>query len=721
MSTFSANTLAIRACQERQTVAVLSRRRRPSAMRRRGRLGEMVEFGNINKILAATLAAAVVVLVAARWAASGDVSLTVWGDRDLMRALSVPAHWPLFGPESNGGVRTPGGAFYLLLAAILAFGRNVATVNAGVVLLLAASVLLVGVFFARRVSALAGALVAAALAGSAILSGTLTVWNPGFILFFATAATVFGYAFLADGRALPLGLAAAAVAIGMQIHLQITQVAMGLILATAVYRPRLTWRHAVAVLLGLALPYLPNILWSDARLFHTAASLPGDAISSYVVWEPARLWLKAQAFADLFAGGAEEFAADGRWARWLMMVGDLTALLLAAGAAIAVVRRPRKAFDGAPVGLFALILLVTAGTALVSDLLPRHMVAVTPAAAALVGLAAERAAVGLSRRGPLARAGAIALCGLFALRPLAAGIAGFASVPFNAESVAAQTEIAAALKPTVYADRDAFEAHVAEFNLVRAHGWRVVSNGHMSFVYETYPAPNAHVDRDECLAVVAKSDVDGDPREGLTSSPSLAGMGAVFREPAIESRHFLYFPYATRDGNCLKTFPNAYVPTAFEAAHLSAGGPVAAKLGDGDALFAAFQPDRPDAVGVEIRRDAAGYVATLHGALLRGYTGLYFLSIVTPTLCFAGEPGVYPVSFGAVTVGSPQRSELAPWRSPAFALPDGRYRAWLIGSGGWRRLVVRNALGEVSVPAMNASAPSPGPAQPPPAECLGRE
>lgn len=678
----------------------------------------MVGLDKAHKIMAAILAAAVVVPVAARLAASGDVSLTVWGDRDLFRALSVPAYWPLFGPESNGGVRSPGGAFYLLLAAILALGRNVATVNAAVVVLYAASVLLVGVFFARTVSPLAGALVAAALAGSVIVGGALTVWNPGFILVFAAAATVFGYAFLADGRALPLGLAAAALGIGMQIHLQISQVAMGLILAIAIYRPRLTWRHALAVVLGLALPFLPNILWSDARLLQTVASLPGDAIRSYLVWEPTRLWPKAQAFADLFAGGAEEFASAGPWLRGPLLVGDLLALLLAAGAAVATVVRRSKAFDGAPVGLFALILLVTTATALASDLLPRHMVAATPAAAALVGLAAERAVVGLSRRGAAALVGAAALCGFIALRPLAAGIAGLAPVPFKADSVAAQTEIAAALKPTFFADRDAFEAHVAEFNPVRAHDWRVVSNGHISFVYETFPAPNARANRDECLAVVAKSDIDGDPRDGLAASPSLAGLGAVFREPAVESQHFLYFPYATRDGDCLKTFPNGYIPTAFEAAHLAAGAPAAAKLGDDAAVFAASLPGVGDPIGVEIRREAAGYVAVLHGGLLRGYTGLYFLSIVAPTLCFAGEPGIFPISFGAVTVGSPQRAELAPWRSPAFALPEGRYRAWLIGSGGWRPIAIRNALGELSVPAMEAAAPSSGVAPPPP-ECLG--
>ncbi len=686
------------------------------------RPGEMVEFDKVSKLLVAALATAVAVLVAARLAASGDVSLTVWGDRDLWRALSAPYHWPLFGPESNGGARSPGGAFYLLLAAILAVGRNVAMVNIGVVLLFAASILLIGVFFARRVSSLAGALIAAALAGSVVLGWTLGVWNPGFILIFATAATVFGYAFLAGGGALPLGLAAAALAIGMQIHLQIIQVAVGLILATVIYRPALNWRHAVALFLGLAIPFLPNILSGEARLLETAAALPGDAVNNYVFWEVARLWSKAELFTDLFGGAAGEFASHGPLVWAPLLASDLLALLLAAGAAIATIWPRRKAFGGAPVGLFALILLVTAMTALVSDLLPRHMVAVTPAAAALVGLAGERLSVALSRRGPVAQAGAAVLCVLFALRPLAAGFAGFAPTPFQMDSLAAQSEIAAALKPAFYADRDAFEAHVAEFRLVNSRHWRVASNGilnHMSFLYETFPATKAGANREDCLAVVAKTDADGDLRKGLTASPSLAGLGAIFREPEAESAHFLYFPYTTRDGNCLKTFPNGYIPTAFEAAHLTADAAAAAKVGDGEAMFAVSQPGRRDPIGVEIRREGSGYVATLHGRLLRGYTGLYFRSIVAPVVCFAGDSQVHPVRFDNVTVGSPQRAALAPWRSPTFALPDGRYRVWLIGSDGRQPIAIRDALGELSVPAMEAAAPSPGVAEPPPQACFG--
>lgn len=676
-----------------------------------------------NRILVAMLVTAVAVLVVARLLASGDTFLNVWGDRDLCRALAVPDHWPLLGPESNGGLRGPGGAFYLLLAAILAVGRDVVTVNVCVVLLFAASVLLIGVFFARSVSPLAGALVAAALAGSVTVGETLGVWNPGFILIFATAATVFGYSFLAGGRALPLGLATAALAIGMQIHLQITQVALGLILAIAIYRPRLTWRHAIAVFLGLALPYLPNIVSGSVRLLETAASLPGNAVTNYVFWDPARLWPKAELFAKLFGGSAAEFSARGAWLWIPLLATDLLALLLAAGAAIATVWPPRKVFGGAPVGLFPLMLLVTAVTALFSDLLVRHMMAVTPAAAALIGLGAERLVVGLSRRGPIACAGATALCGLLALRPLLTGIAGFAPVPFLVGSVAAQSEIAATLKPAFYADRDAFEAHVAEFDRTASRRWLVASNGignHMSFLYQTLPVTNAGANRADCMAIVPKTAADGDLRKGLTESPSLAGLGATFGEPAAESAHFIYLPYTTRDGNCLKTFPNGYIPTTFEAAHLAADAPATAQLTDSGVVFAVPQPGHRDPTGVEIRREGSGYVAVLHGRLLRGYTGLYFRSIVAPVLCFAGEQRVHPVRFGNISVGSPARATLAPWRSPAFSLPDGRYRIWLIGSDGRQPISIRDAVGELSIPAMNAAPPPAGASEPPPAECFAK-
>lgn len=678
--------------------------------------------------MVALLVAAVAVLVAGRLAASGNVVLTVWGDRDLWRALSVTAHWPLAGPEINGGMRSPGGAFYLLLAAILAVNKNVIAVNIGAILLFAAAVVFTGVFFARRVSILAGALVSAALAGSIILGQTLGVWNPGFILIFATATTLFGYSFLADGRALPLGLATAALAIGMQIHLEITQVALGLILATAIYRPRLNWRHAAAVVLGLTIPYLPNILTGSVHLLQTAGALPGGASENYVFWEVNRLWPKAQLFGDLFGGAAAEFAGRGTSIRTALFAGDLLMLLLAASGAIAAIGRPRKIFAEAPVGLFVLILLVTAVTALVSDVLPRHLVAAAPAAAALVGLVAERLVVGLGRRGAIGQLCAIVLCGLLAFRPLLAGIADFNPAPFQVASVAAQSEIAAMLKPSFYADRDDFESHVAEFRRVAPHHWVVASNGilnHMSFLYQTFPTTNAGAQRKDCVAIVARADAEADSdtdlSNALTASPSLAGLGASVAKPATASAHFLYLPYTTRDGNCLKTFPNGYIPTAFEAAYLAAGAPAAAKVADGEAVFAVPQAGHRAPTGIAIRRENAGYVAVLHGSLLRGYTGLYFRAIVAPVLCFANEQQVRLVRFGNLTVGSPQGATLAPWRSPTFSLPDGRYRIWLIGSDGRQPIAIRDAVGDLSVPDLQAAVPPPGSAETPPTECFSAD
>lgn len=677
-----------------------------------------MKFALSDKMLVALLALAVLVLLAGRLASAGDTAMTIWGDRDLWRALAVPEHWPLSGPESNGGTRAVGGAFYLLLAALLALGHSVIAVNLAVVLLFAASVLLIGLFFAREVSPLAGALIAATLAGSVILAQTMGVWNPGFILIFATLATLCGYRFLASGRALPLGMAVASIAIGMQIHLQITQVAVGLALATAFYRPRLTRYHALAVLLGIAIPYLPNILSGSARMLQTAAALPGDAVANYVFWEVDRLAQKAGIFADLFGGGAHVFGDQGLWPRPLLALADVMELVLAGAGAIAMGWRRRVLFGARPVALFPLILLVTVVTALASDLLARHMVAVAPAAAILVGLTAERLVVALGRQCPAGAVIGAAVCLLIALRPLAFGITGFADQPFQPGSVAAEAEIAAAIKPTLYADRDAFEAHAAQFRRTESRRWMVVSNGipnHMSFLYQTLPVAASGGNRDECLAIIAKTDADADLRKGLAASPSLAGLGAVIGEPVAESAHFLYVAYTTRDGNCLKTFPNGYIPTAFEAAHLPVNSPAAASSQPDSAIFAVPQAGHPSPTGIEIRREAGGYVAVLHGSLLRGYTGLYFRSIVAPSLCFVGEQGPQMVRFANVTIGSPQRGTLAPWRSPVFQLADGSYRLWLIGADGRQPISIRDSVGELSLPTLEATAHTT--ADPPPAGC----
>lgn len=676
--------------------------------------GDSVEW-----LLVAVLVAAMAVFVAGRLAAFGSTELTVWGDRDLWRAMAVPHSWPLMGPESNGGLRSPGGAFYLLLAGALALGHGIEPAYFAMVALVGASALLLGLVVARRVSPLAGALSAASLTGSVIVWQAMAMWNPGFILIFATVATMCGYAFLAEGRALSLGLAVGAIALGMQVHLQITQVAIGLALATAVYRPRLTWRHGGAVALGLGIPYLPNILSGGLGLMQNAAALPGDAVVHYVFWQPDWLMAKAGRFATLFAGAADAIGRPEGWVRLPLLAADWIVPLVAAAGIIALLRHRRQAFAGQPAGLFALILLVTAVTALFSDLLTRHMVAVAPAAAALVGVTAEQLRAALRRRAaPVAAIGTVVVAALIAIRPLAFGILGLlpGELPLNA--LATQQEIVTAIKPVFYGDRDGFESHVAEFGLNQARHWVVVSNGipnHLSFLYQTDTLP-VGADRPECLAVVSKADASGDLRKGLAGSTALSGLGAQIGEPAAVSEHFVYVPYTTRDGNCLKTFPNGYIPTSFEAAHLPAGAPASAHSLDGAALFVDPQPGQRDPLGIEIRREGGAYVAVLHGALLRGYTGLMFMALISPTLCFADDHGAHPIHFANLAVGSAQRGTLAPWRSPVFALPDGRYRVWLIARDGKRPIALRDGLGEVTLPSLEAALPAT--AEPPPEGCL---
>ena len=290
------------------------------------------------------------------------------------------------------------------------------------------------------------------------------------------------------------------------------------------------------------------------------------------------------------------------------------ALLLAAGAAIATFGGRAKAFDGAPVGLFALILLVTAMTALVSDLLPRHMVAVTPAAAALVGLAAERAGgrpepAGAGRpgrrRSPLRLVRAAAAGGRHRrVRP------GSVSSRFGGGAERDRRRPQAGLLRRPRRLRSPCR-RVPPGRARTVGAWSPTA--HMSFLYETFPATNARANRDELPGGRRQ---DGRRRRSARRADRVAVIGRAGRDFSASRRprvaHFLYFPYTTRDGNCLKTFPNGYIPTAFEAAHLAADAPAAAKVGDGEAVFAASQPGRRDRHrrrnpprGLRLCRDAA--------------------------------------------------------------------------------------------------------------------
>lgn len=665
--------------------------------------------------------------VAGRLLSVGDTDITVWGDRDLWRGLEAMRHWPILGPETNSGTRTPGGAFYLLLAGMLALHPGAVAADLGVAVFFGASTLLLWATFAREVSPLAGALVAAAFAGSGMLVGEeLGVWNPGYVDLFAVIATVAIYYFIRYGRAAALGVATAAIAVGMQVHLQLTGLALGLAVAVAIFRPRLGWRHAAAFAAGLIIPFLPMLAADGPRLLLEAAAVPGDAVGAYVFLE-FNAQQKFGLLYQLLAGAARSFAwATGGRQPLGTAVLDAADILTAGLAVIFLLRllrplppRLRSDRPGA-FAVFAVIALSYLAVAMVSFVNGRHLVAVLPAVAIMTGLAAEEVIVRLHRAGWAGAGAAAAICVLIAARPALLGVVMMTGRDFSLASTRAQEEIAAVVKARFYADHEAFESHAAMFQHGPDGRWQLRQGGQydrMAFIYRTAAVPPTARDRDDCLAILTKDGLEGDPRPALVSSPALADLAPAFGETAAESAHFVYLPYVARDGNCLKTFPNAYIPSAFEAAHLPPGAAAAATADADGAVFVAPQPGQRFPLGVEIRRDGEHYVAVLHGRLLRGYTGLYFRIIAAPTLCLvAAESGATLISFGRLGVGSPVRGTLAPWRSPRFDLADGRYELWLTGRDGRQPQAVDLHLGSLSVPGMAVTLPA-GAAQPAPAAC----
>jgi hypothetical protein len=676
-----------------------------------------------SRIFVFLLVGAVVFRVAAAFFTAGDTELTVWGDRDLWRALTVGSSWPISGPEINGGLRPPGGAFYLLLAGVLAFQPSVWAANIGVLALFAASLLLLGFVVAREATPRTGAVAAAAMAGAPMLGQVLKVWNPGFLLFFATAATLFGYRYLKTGKRLPLGLAALATAIGLQIHLQIFQLAIALLIAGLILRPRWTWRHAVVLIIGLSLPYLPSVIGGHVDLLTSTLAVPAGAVDNYVLWG-FPLLEKAQLFYGVL-GGTPDLDPSGLAS--LGRIGGLTLLAMAADLLVALlvlgllgwtIRRHQSPGSRLSPGIFALIAAVYLGIGAVSSVNARHMVAAWPAIAILTAIATDAVLGHLAARSNSrlsAVGGVVLLCGL-AVRPVLLGEAALKADDGPPSSAMAQSEIATVAKSIFFAGHDAFEAHTALFWRPQNRPWQLAQEGvegQMTFVFQTTPAPPVETDREECLAILSKENLTADAGAELAKSPVFGGLAPVFGPKTAESAHFVYFPYKTVDGNCLKSFPNAYIPSAFEDTFLQPGRAPAVAEASSAVQFITSLPGQIFPIGLELRHDEARYHAVLHSRLLRGYTGLSFTTIVNPTLCLEANGDVRLLSFRQTTVGSPQRGTLAPWRSPSFAVPDGTFRLWLIGLDGKSSRVIQAPLGRVTLPDMRAAPPTADDMTPP--------
>ncbi|MTJ82440.1 MAG: hypothetical protein F8N37_15720 [Telmatospirillum sp.] len=692
-----------------------------------------------RRCLIAMLAGVVCLRIGAAFSGVGDTDLTVWGDRDLWRALFGPLQ--VLGPEINGGARPPGGAFYLLLRLLLAGNPGIAAAHAGVLVLFALSVALLALALARGSGPRAAVLGAALMAGSPILDEVLRVWNPGYILLFATVATLCGQHYLERGRALSLGVAAAALAIGSQIHLQMILPGLALLLAALIRRPGWSHRHTLALAAGLVLPFLPALAGGGFEPAAVkAAPMPGGVADNYLLGGFDPLGKLSLALALLGGPTALPTAPPPAGLIPALLGQGLAVILCGAGLAGAIGPAGRRGAMLFPllVGLFFLIEVAA------SSINVRHVVAAIPALALLGARAGDRILARLEQRSSRAAgllAGAI-LC--LAAAPSVTQATSLLTRARPSGLTPLQAEIAATAKAAFETDPEDFDRHASLF-WRQNRSWRLVQegvDGQMAFLFRTTPAAGgirpAGLQDGLCYAILrreeADANADGDAsRNGkgqalgmeLARSQPFTGLAPVFTGDIVESRHFLFLPYRTADGNCLKSFPNAYVPTGFEQTFLAEGPAAAPRKTATGVVFAVDIPGERHPVGVELRApgnrtagEGLRLRAVLQGRLLRGYTGLRFLTLIDPVLCLEGDAGIRTVPLGRQTVGSPQKGTLAPWFSPDFALADGDYRLWLTARDGKSPLVLAAPLGRLSLPDMSVSPPPAGATgEAPPAGC----
>ena len=154
----------------------------------------------------------------------------------------------------------------MMLAALLSVWSSVKAANLAVTGLYLVSILMVAGVLWREVSPRTGAIAALALTGAGLVKSTLGVWNPGFIIVFASAVVVFSHVFVKTGRSRYLGLAVLFSVLGSQIHMQITVLVAALPLIMMVYRIRPRWSHLFAVSGGVVIAYGPSLISAGSSL-----------------------------------------------------------------------------------------------------------------------------------------------------------------------------------------------------------------------------------------------------------------------------------------------------------------------------------------------------------------------------------------------------------------------------------------------------------------------
>ena len=628
-----------------------------------------------------------------------NFSLTVWGDRDLWRGLEglTNNHYNGRGPETNSGYRAFGGFFYQLLTFVFFIWADIRAANVAVTGLYAIAIIIPSTMLWREVSPIAGVITALALTGAGLAKSALLVWNPGFIIFFASTFVVCTYFLVKNGNPVYLGIMTLAAALGSQIHMQILILVAALPLILFFYRVKLKWIFVPAITLGLLVAYLPSMLLETQLISNTRnLGAMGANISLYASFDLGdtfeRLKTLSINFVDATGGSYRHlgrlFDTKYEVIKPILWTADTIAIISLFLSLL--YYRPsiyRRSQVDQPVGVFVLFSATYFVVFAFADVNFRHFVASLPALSILVALGATQFHRLFARFFPPQTSkvlGGFLICFLGARSLITGGVDfGFANVA--ADSYRAHNEIAKHVKKEYAIDYETFERTASLFKIT-SNGSEFVPHsigGRMaSIFYMATKSATAKRSPGKCLAIIIKpspSQLNIKKTLKQVEDTLSATFGKLAMGATTMSDRFFYINYQTRSGNCLKTFTNPYIPTAFEKKYLQRSNFETQetfstqKISPTRSIFIFKGQSTPLPWSLDFTKSGTSINLTLHGRAFRGHSGLAHQELSDLKVSLIGDAQVYVFDFNELTIGNRQNGTLAPWRTRYKIVPDGNY------------------------------------------------
>lgn len=376
----------------------------------------------IERVGAVALIVGAAAVAAQRWV-GGSFLYTVWADRGLIRSGVPFGSLPTMGPELSYGVgaRIPGGGFNLMLWGADHLTQDPLGVWRAQVTLDAVATLILGGVVAKHFGLLAGAIAAAGfLTADPNSANQVKLWNPAWMSLFVALAIGFWLRAVVDREARSVAALVVAVAMAAQMHVTAWLLLPALLPSVIFARipsvsRGLAWGTAGAF--GTFLPYLIMEAWSGwpntRQLLHptqvadAASVVSPDARPVQTVWE----------MVLSLAGEPSFHALVQSSSRWILVSGALAPLLVIG--VLHQIGQPDNPHSAPRRRVVAglLLALIVEGVAFARSRhfgfldtdASRYLMAITPVATTLVGVASAGAMAAARSWGQIASSLVLAL------------------------------------------------------------------------------------------------------------------------------------------------------------------------------------------------------------------------------------------------------------------------------------------------------------------------